>query len=456
MEVEQDPDRAPAHSDIDTLASASATMDRIPSETESDEDTESNLIDVHGNVIYKKIPEPNYPPLHPEHFSSDDSAGIAEHMEEYGFVVVKDVIDPSRVKKLFLNDMEEVNPDLHKKTKGSKVESILWSMEESIDYPRPNMPGLGGEWGLCHGRAAWATRTAPKVKGVFQDLLHSRDIVCSMDCISFTSDKEFLESPRGWLHVDQIRGIDGSDLQSLQGIVYCEDTSEDPKCATTAVVPGSHHEWASHKFTSATHFQILRNQHRYFPRARRLMIKAGSMLVFNSRLAHQGWCGRHRLAFMVSYGLKADRAESVRERKIRMYLSGARSSHWSQLGLLHGYKFSDSGALADNVRTKRSRWGGQIIDYVASLTTSTAGADNGDAADAASSADTDTRFHDQPDVPGCRWRLLQTALVNTDDASDDVREGVQRLRRNEAWEAAEAPHLPGYDHLVPPDILALL
>lgn len=39
-------------------------------------------------------------------------------------------------------------------------------------------------------------------------------------------------------------------------------------------------------------------------------------------------------AVQVSYGLKADRAESVRARKIRMYLSGARSSHWSQLGLV--------------------------------------------------------------------------------------------------------------------------
>lgn len=134
--------------DMDVLASASATLERIPSDTGSDDSGKYHTTDEHGNVIYQKVPDPNFPPLFPEHFSADDATGIAEHMEEHGFVVVKDVVDSDYLKKLFIEDMEEVNPDLHKKTKDRDVEDVLWSMEESIDYPRPGMPGLGGMWDL--------------------------------------------------------------------------------------------------------------------------------------------------------------------------------------------------------------------------------------------------------------------------------------------------------------------
>ena len=259
-------------------------------------------------------------------------------MHDYGYVVVNTKIDTDHIKQLFWRDLQKINPKL------LNVDiSQLWNLQSGMDYPTPTMQGLVGEYGLSHGEAAWHIRCNDVIKGIFSQLLFTQRLVVSFDAIGYSTDLD-KNSESGWLHVDQnpyAASPMSSGSPSLQGIFYAEDVKGN--CATTVVLPGSHKMWRNHVYTSRSHFQIvdtILEEH-----ATRLVLKAGDLLIFNSKLVHQGWHGPHRLCFMVSYGLKDDRTEQVRRRKIMMYLNCYRSSHWSQLGLPHGYKITQGNAF---------------------------------------------------------------------------------------------------------------
>ena len=272
-----------------------------------------------------------YSLFEPIKFNIDQKEDIFCHLQDLGYVVIQNMIDSDLIQSLFKEDLREINRELPE-------DITLWNLRPGIDYPSPNMPGLVGEWGLSHGRAAWTVRCNKNIQDVFSYLLNTENLVCSTAAIGFSTDAE-PESTLSWLHVDQNPHIYtplGTDTQSLQGIVYAEDTY-DISGATTVIVSASHKSWLSHNFKSSNHFEIV-NQEIYTPTAHRLKLKAGDLLIYNSKTVHQGWHGPHRLCFMVSYGRKIDRTEIVRKNKILMYLSGYRSTHWSQLSQHHGYK----------------------------------------------------------------------------------------------------------------------
>lgn len=264
---------------------------------------------------------------------------IRNHLNEYGFAVVKlPSVGIPHLKELFAKDLAEIT--------GKHIPfPDLWAPCQDPGLPdSPN--GMMGSYGLSQGDAAWYVRTHRDIIAVFRELLDAQRVICSMDSIGFAQDNSYIGAQNtSWLHVDQNPNImPGANLYSLQGIFYAEDSygSEEKRPelrrASTVVVPGSHKYWSNHNYTNQNHYQVV-DQDYWGQYAVRLRIQAGSLLIFNSKLVHQGMFGPHRLCFMVSYGDAKDRTEKSKERKVMMYLGGHRSSHWSQFGLYHGYKW---------------------------------------------------------------------------------------------------------------------
>jgi hypothetical protein len=271
-----------------------------------------------------------FPELTPNPIDIKNTCEIKAHLDNEGYAVVRvNSINLEEVKSLFCKDIGEI-------TGRAVTFPQLWN--QSTEIPNSSHPGLMGEYGLSHGRAPWCVRTNKDIIALYKTLLNANDVVCSMDAIGFSQDEAYLNaSHKLWFHVDQNPHVEpGCDFNSIQGIFYAEDSYGER--AGTVVVPGSHREWKNHKYTNNSHFQIV-DQDKYATKAVKLNISAGCLLLFNSKLVHQGMYGPHRLCFMVCYGDKKDRTEKTRQHKVVMYLGGQRSSHWSQFGKYHGWKW---------------------------------------------------------------------------------------------------------------------
>jgi hypothetical protein len=250
-----------------------------------------------------------------------DIPSIKDSLDREGYAVVHvPSVDTGEVQRLFATDLTEIT---------GPICTDIWGT--SLKIPNSSIPGLMGEYGLSQGNAAWSVRSNQQIINLHKKLLDAEDVVCSMDAIGYTHDcMYFGGGGHKCLHIDQ---SPSSSVNSIQGIFYAEDSYGDR--AGTAVVPGSHRD--SHPFNQSNYSLV--DQYQYAPKAVKLALRAGSLLLFNSKLVHQGVLGPHRLCFMICYRNKEDRAEEARKRKIVMYLGGHRSNHMSQLGIYHGWKW---------------------------------------------------------------------------------------------------------------------
>jgi len=76
--------------------------------------------------------------------------------------------------------------------------------------------------------------------------------------------------------------------------------------------------------------------HEHFVReARRAVLPAGSMLLWDSKTIHQGWKGGQRLAIPVCWEPSWRRKPEAHRRKMIMCALGCPSTHWASLGNQH-------------------------------------------------------------------------------------------------------------------------
>lgn len=295
-----------------------------------------------------------FPQITPRVYKLSETQLYSEAFHREGYTVIEIPISSQAVQVQFVKDLQQINSDI-------TLEN-LWSLKQGQYYPDSRMNGLIGEYGMSQCDSAWMVRTNHGIQSVFQNLLNCKDLVCSMDAIGFSTDNEVSTNLR-WLHIDQNKNLPGGEILSIQSIFYAEDVPEDPDglYACTVLVPGSHiSKGGSSAVYGKSHFCMMEEEEKG---AVRLRIKAGQLLVFNSYLVHQGWHGRHRLCYMVSYGKKSDRTEEARRRKVLMYLCGHRSTHWSQYGHLHGYKYLPDESWPWRVVKPTLRDAGELSDW---------------------------------------------------------------------------------------------
>mmetsp|Transcript_10921 Transcript_10921/g.34808 ORF Transcript_10921/g.34808 Transcript_10921/m.34808 type:complete len:413 (-) Transcript_10921:72-1310(-) len=213
--------------------------------------------------------------------------------------------------------------------------------------------------GICQGRFAWAMRTHPKVRAVYEILHPDEPLVVSEDLVFYRSTgiaagAATAIDPVSWPHADvNAHNPRVAGWEITQGVLYIwPSTSSD--CATTVVWPRSHEDvfrelMDDPAFTSKegreNHFCLVSKMQRkdaqedltsrWFEHARRVPVPAGGLLLWSSRIMHQGWGVGHRLAIPICLEPASRRSQKARRDKLLTALTGRATSHWASLGILH-------------------------------------------------------------------------------------------------------------------------
>lgn len=209
--------------------------------------------------------------------------------------------------------------------------------------------GMASQRGVPHGAFAWAARLHPVVRQVFASLYGSNDLCVGVDNVFWAaSDAAAEASNKQWLHVDQ-NHCSGMTWQCVQGALYVWP-SEGDGASTTVVWPGSHRDVydllmqdpQAHEGRSSVRLSDLQDStsreallSRALRCCRRVPCPAGSLLLWDSRIVHQGWSGGPRLAVPVCWEPRARRARAALRRKRWMCIAGVPSTHSAAEGRIH-------------------------------------------------------------------------------------------------------------------------
>ncbi|CUF92249.1 Hypothetical protein, putative [Bodo saltans] len=304
------------------------------------------------------------PSLHTE----DGAKAFLAVMDTFGFAVVTDVLTKEQVavaESLFDDDLRSIVdlPDAEKNTKPCFLpntgESVARRWSDKHPLGRYN-PSFASDYGVPHGRCAWYCRTNQAVHRVFE-VLHNNDkeLCVGMDNVFFDSSREnHSETAKPdseieeilWPHADQSIHAAGGDQPCYQGIVYVWPSSQ--FTSTTVVWPRSHKDaylkmMAVRSYSS--HFCPLPKSalEDFIAGAVRVVIPSGGMILWNSKLIHQGWNIGPRLAVPICMEPKSRRSSDALERKMTACKEGVPTTHWASLGYFHGCCKEDNGGTKD-------------------------------------------------------------------------------------------------------------
>jgi len=291
-------------------------------------------------------------------------ATIRSKLVEHGVCLVTGVLTPEECKLLeqvWSNDLVSVLDDAPKTGEFDDIIAHLrrgdltaWPAEWSTILGRKNM---ASQRGAPHGGFAWTARLNPTVRHIFASLFEvsEEDLCVGLDlpfwsAANSPSAKQNVE----WLHVDQ-NHCTGMTWQCAQGVLYVWASDHDA-CSTTVVWPGSHSAVydsmmadpsaiakGSNPGGQSVKINELEDPDRRdsllaaaLAGSRRVPCPAGSLLLWDSRIVHQGWAGGPRLAQPVCWEPRSRRDPGALARKVFMCAAGVPSSHSSSEGRVHG------------------------------------------------------------------------------------------------------------------------
>lgn len=267
------------------------------------------------------------------------------HFEELWKQDLLDIFDP------------EIRPSEFAAQKGSEVEKDGPRAWPSIWNGPLGSKGCASQRNLPHGRFSWSSRLHPLVRGTFAKLfgVESDQLAVGTDVVFWkSSDHEPASENKQWLHVDQ-NHRSGLTHQCAQGVLYVWP-STDENASTTALWPESHLDVYDRlmkdtlaikkgKKLHASQSVRINHLHSWCEReslaaqaiagTRRVPCPAGSLLLWDSRLIHQGWASGPRLAQPICWEPRARRDERARWRKLYCCASGVPTTHSSSEGRVH-------------------------------------------------------------------------------------------------------------------------
>ena len=212
--------------------------------------------------------------------------------------------------------------------------------------------------GLSHGTFAWGCRLLAGVRRCYETLhaASQTDLAVGLDHPFFAANAAGQQTNPEWPHVDlstgsesreDSNGLPFTEWQVYQSLLYIWP-STGAASSTTVVWPGSHKDI----FTMLMADPKVKNKRSHYVQltelspdrkhillaqwrvhARRVPVPAGALLLWSSRIVHQGWRGGPRLAQPVCWEPKVRRDDGALERKLRLCALGLPSTHWSSLGV---------------------------------------------------------------------------------------------------------------------------
>jgi hypothetical protein len=223
-------------------------------------------------------------------FEYNDPA-LAQFMEEHGYAIVKGVASP-----------EEVD----------RAQDLLWEFLESekigmkrsnpktwtnLNFQRVGMKnnGILAFNGIQQSNFLWFVRLLPKVKGAFETIFGTGDLITSFDGGNIfrpwhsSGSEENSKTECGWWHVDQ--GITMRGRHAIQGLVTLHDCTAET--GGFCVIPGSHRshdalmDICEERSKSVKNFIYIPPS---FPALQERQIlpicKAGDLVLWDSRTIH--------------------------------------------------------------------------------------------------------------------------------------------------------------------------
>lgn len=326
-----------------------------------------------------------------------DLARLPAVLQEHGCAIVTGVVPNHTEIKAFEKDFKKDLTDLVDVDALKQAPEVVqaaferFSSEGPRSFPlRTTTQELTVAAGFCvtrclqHGRFAWRARRHPKVHEVYRTIFDGcENLVTSLDVTFFTpGGQESSDTNRCSAHCDQnthdVRDGVGENT-SYQGVLYIWPATADGHASTTALWPGSHKTvWP--RLMEDDVFKILGRKGYHYCElqammdkncawklaqewqrcARRAVVPAGSLLLWNSRLIHTGWIGGPRLAQTVCLEPADRRSEAARVAKLRLAALGLPSTHWASSAMQHDLSLYYPGVFAqDTVEAAQ----GETDDY---------------------------------------------------------------------------------------------
>mmetsp|Transcript_58271 Transcript_58271/g.103564 ORF Transcript_58271/g.103564 Transcript_58271/m.103564 type:complete len:612 (-) Transcript_58271:115-1950(-) len=175
-------------------------------------------------------------------FEPGDPAAL-DHLEEHGYVVVKEVLDPQEVEhavSLFWQWLAEFSAGRIRRDSPQTWGGSAW--------PCNPANGVCAAGGLGQSHFMWHIRLQPRVLEAFAGIWkldNVEDLLMSFDgaCAFRPPEIDASWRTRGnWFHVDQNGQTTGSDRVCVQGFVTLMDST--PDTGGLVVLPGSHRHHA--------------------------------------------------------------------------------------------------------------------------------------------------------------------------------------------------------------------
>ncbi len=242
---------------------------------------------------------------------------IKEDLNIKGYAVIEDILTQDEIynyRKMFFKWKEELP-------------------YHDYYYNNLNSNGIYKFHQIGHQEFAWYIKTNPKIIDIFKNIWNTTDLVSSFDgCCYMPKDIDFIDT--NWTHVDQ--SPNKKNLECYQGLVSLTDNKE----RTFVVYESSHklfdYYFKSNGIKSDNNWQIISKNFLDSIKGKKrvLNIKAGSLLIWDSRTFHQNQFGKpnseERLVQYVCYLPKNDIRNSQEEQRKRklFFEKKITTTHW--------------------------------------------------------------------------------------------------------------------------------
>jgi ectoine hydroxylase-related dioxygenase (phytanoyl-CoA dioxygenase family) len=238
-----------------------------------------------------------------------------EDLAEKGYCVIENILSEEELQTARNYFYEWLNSDPQIKAKHDKI----------------SPHGIFKHFEAGHQRHAWYIRTRPKVLEAFKKIWKTDELVVSFDGACWIS-KDVKKRDNVWTHTDQAPSQVG--LKCYQGFVSLTDNVD----RSLVVYEGSHKLHAEYcakaGLTHNKNWQLIDIEYleKIKETKRVLHVKAGSLVIWDSRTFHQNQYGslpEERIVQYVSYLPKEDRSEKMEEKRIEYFLDRRTTSHWA-------------------------------------------------------------------------------------------------------------------------------
>jgi ectoine hydroxylase-related dioxygenase (phytanoyl-CoA dioxygenase family) len=212
-----------------------------------------------------------------------------QHLEEYGYVVVKAMASAEELK----NAQDAFWECLEAKHAGVKRNDLA-----TWDKWRLDARGIVLDGDVLHCKGAWAIRGLAKVQEAFAAIWEDRDLISSFDSTllwrPWWEQKEWTPRVEG-LHMDQ-NPFQKPGRHCVQGMVPLLDVTAES--GGLAVVPGSHKDesiMTRHRFWDGRgDFCVLFGKDPVQKQKVLVLAEAGDLILWDSRTVHGGLVGTGR------------------------------------------------------------------------------------------------------------------------------------------------------------------